>query len=255
MILIDFRNWIFDKSLDFLPNAKKELLQRDFDALTKITDFNVLDLGAIKPFSISSLFFKNEKQVAVSAIKNIIEYYEIIDNVLEIENKEVVDYSEAAEEDVYFYGSNSLVAHLNSEIASCGINGSSDESLFEEYCEDFEFTPFSFDIPEEITTSDIAFFIGNTLLICLEYITDKKVKKQLFSLLKQNGIKIVTFTKKQVKEGVLDLKCVKEKLLISKKAFDLFSTEQQKEISDLNIEVINKSFLQKTEIRLREIIL
>ncbi|NIJ45972.1 hypothetical protein FHR24_002443 [Wenyingzhuangia heitensis] len=255
MILLDFRNWIFDKSLGVLPNAQKELLQRDLDTLAKAADLEILNLGAIQPFSISSLIFKNEEQIAVSAIKKVSDYYSVIDLILEKENKEVVDYTEAVEEGVYFYGQNSLVAHSVSEIALCGINSFTDESLFEEYCEDFELTPFSFELPDDLLTSDIACFIGDTLLICLEYITDKKVKKELFSFVKIHGIKIVTFTKQQVLQGILNVKYTGEKLLLTKKAFDLCTTEQKKALSETELEVIAFPFLEKVGVRLRDVIL
>lgn len=255
MILIDFRNWIFDKSLGYLPNAQKELLQRDFDTLTKNTDFKSLDLGAVKSLHISSLFFKSEAQIAVSPVKNISDFYEVIDRILEIENKETIDYTEAAEEEIYFHGQDSLVSHSISEIALCGINEKTDESLFEEYCEDFELTPFNFDLSKELLTSDMACFIGNTLLICLDYIKDKKVKKDLFSFLKANGICVITFTKEQVIQGVFDMKALNEKLLISKKAFDLFTEEQKQKVSNIHVEVVVLPFLEKTEIKLRDIIL
>ena len=253
MILIDFRNWVFDKTLGFLPNAQKELLQRDFDDLRNAANFETLDLGTIRTLSISDLFFKDEEQIAVSPVNNIQDYYAVIDKVLEVETKEIIDYTEAAEEEIYFYGSNSLVVHLNSEIALCGINEKADESLFEEYCEDFELTPFSFDLPDDIQTSDIACFVGNTLLICLAYIKDKKVKKDLFSLLKANEISTITFTKEQVENGVFDIKYVGKKLLISKKAFDLLTTEQKQAFSDA--EIVKVPFLEKAGVKLRDIIL
>jgi len=228
-------------------------LQRDFDTITKIKNFEVLNLGDIKPLSIADLFLKNEEQIAVSAIKNIENYYEIIDNVLELENKETIDYTEAAEEDVYFYGKNALVSDTTSEIALCGVNEFADESLFEEYCEDFELTPFSFDLSHDLQTSDVAIFTGKTLLICLDYIADKKVKKQLFGLLKSSGIKAVTFTKEQVAHGVLDLLSIDDKLYATNKAYDLFTAEQKKAMS--NIEIIDLPFLDKAGVKLRDIIL
>lgn len=255
MILIDFRNWIFDKSLGFLPNAQKELLQRDFDTLTKNTNFKILDLGAVKPLSISNLFFKNKEQIAVSPLKNIETYYEAIDKVLETENKGTIDYTEAAEEEIYFYGQNSLVSHLASEIALCGINENTDESLFEEYCEDFELTPFSFDLPDDILTSDMACFVGNTLLICLAYIKDKKVKKDLFSLLKANRISTITFTKEQVEHGVFDMKPVGDKLILTQKAYDVFTEDQKNALLEIKTEIIKIPFLEKAGIKLRDIIL
>lgn len=255
MILIDFRNWIFNNSLGVLPNARKELLKRDFETIKKVSDFKVLDFEQINPLTISSLFFKNNEQIAVSPVKDIRDFYQIIDTVLEVEDKEVIDYTEAADEEVYFYGQNSLVAHFEAEIALCGINNKTDESLFEEYCEDFELTPFGFDIPEGILTSDIAIFLGNTLLICLEYITDKKLKKQLFSLIKGHGIETLTFTKEQVAQGVFDMKFVDGKLITTQKVFELLTKEQKEAVLKMNTVVLELPFLEKVGIKLRDIIL
>lgn len=253
MVLIDFREWSFG-NLGYLPNAQKELLQREFNALTKTATFKVVNLGGVQPFSLSSLFFENAETIAVSPLKNISQFYECIDIVLAAKNKEVIDYTEAAEEEVYFYGQNSLVSHLASEIALCGINKLTDESLFEEYCEDFELTPFSFELSNELLTSDVALFVEDTLLICLEFIRDKKTKKDLFSLLKSNQIKVITVTKDQVEKGVLNIKFVEKVLLMSKQTNGLLTTDQKEQLSNFKTEIVELLFLEKAGVKLRDII-
>ena len=257
MILIDFKSWVLNSSKDLLPNARKELLTRDFETILSAGNFNVLNLGDHKSIDISALFFENGNCIAVSAIQNIADFYEDIDRILEQKQKEVIDYTEAAEEDVFFYGSNSLVAHIEKEIAISGINKYSDESLFEEYCEDFELTPFSFDLSDEYFTSDIALFVGNLLLICSELITDKKVKKQLFTTLKKQDITIVKISKDQVRLGVLDMKFITYDniLLITKKTNGLLSTQQKEQLKEFNLKVLEVPFLEKNDIKLRNIIL
>lgn len=252
MVLIDFRSWEF-KGSGFLPNAEKELLKRDFEAISSKAEFQILEVERTEALCLSSLFFENASDIAVSSIQHIEKYYKVIDAVLSKKDKEVIDYTEAGEEEVYFYGADSLVAHLNTEVALCGINTLTDESLFEEYCEDFELTPFSFDLPEGVFTSDVAFFANNKLLICLEYIKDKKQKKQLTSLLKKNGIELVAFTKAQVDEKVLNVKMLNNgRLLILNSAYDLF-TEKQKE-AVLDVEVIELPFLEKAGVQLKDIL-
>ncbi|MEN8765536.1 arginine deiminase-related protein [Wenyingzhuangia sp.] len=253
MILLDFRHWAFDQVLGCLPDTQIELLQKDFDMLLKVEEFKILDLIVGKPLSISSLFFKNESQIAISPIENL--PGGLIDVVLELEDKAVVDYSGAAREEVYFHGQNSLVSHQLKEIALCGVNAFTDESLFEEYCEDFELTPFCFDLPDNLLTRDIACFVDDILLICWEYIEDKKVKKQLFSILKSNGIKVITVTKNQVSQGILNMSLLNGKLLITQEAFCLFTEKQKQEISKQDIEVVPLPFLERLGLKLRDIIL
>ncbi len=254
MILVDFRNWSYGK-LDFSSNTQKELLQRDFESILNVGHFDVLDLGNVKPFDFSNLFFENLDTLAISPVKNMSNYYETIDAVVELKNKEVVDYTEAADEEVFFYGVNSLIAHLGAEIALCGINEFTDESLFEEYCEDFELTPFSFDLPEGMFTRDIALFAGNTLLICLEYLKDKKLKKDLFSFLKNNDLEMVTFTKNQAERDVFNMKYIEGKLLITEKVNLLLTADQKEKLRELSIEVLKLPFLDKVGVSLRNIII
>lgn len=257
MILVDFRNWDFGKSLGYLPSAQKELLQRDFEVLNELGDFEVLELFGVdkKPIVLSDLFFENKDNIAVSPVKNVSNFYESIDLVLETKNKEVVDYTEAADEQVYFYGASSLVVHSDSEIALCGINDFTDESLFEEYCEDFELTPFSFEISNDFLTSDIALFTGNTLLLCLDFIKDKKTRKDLFSLLKLNHLDVILVTKEQVEKGVLNMKLVENTLIITKQAEVLLTKQQKEQLLKNNTKVATLPFLEKVGVKLRDVIL
>lgn len=253
MVLVDFRKWSFG-DLSYLPDSQKELLQRDFKTLNSIGDFKVIDFKK-REILISDLFLENKEVVAVSSVNNLSDYFKTIDVVLEKKNKEVIDYTDAADEEVYFYGSNSLVAHHTAEIGICGVNKNSDESLFEEYCEDFELTPFSFELPEGIFTSDIAFFTINKLFICLDYIQDKKEKKQLFSILKSSGIELVSFTKEQVEQKVFNMKLLEDgHLLILQSTYDLFTEKQKAAMLDLDIEIIKLPFLEEVGVSLNQLL-
>lgn len=253
MILLDFRDWEFATQKKYLPNAQKELVKTEFDTLKSIQDFSVVK--SLAKANLSDLFFKQNDTVAVSAVKNIEQFYETLDTVLEIEDKESIDYTEAAEEEVYFYGSSSLVAHAASEIAICGVNEKADESLFEEYCEDFEMNPLVFDLPEHLFTSDVAFFAKDKLWMCLEFVKDKKVKKQLLTLLKANNLELVSFTKDQVEKGVLNaVELAGDKVMITEQAYVLFTEKQKEAVSGVNLEVVALPFLEDAGIKLRDLI-
>jgi len=256
MILVDFRNWKFDKSFGYLSNTQNKLLEREFDTLKKLGCFMILELFVAQRnrIAISDIFFENKKAIAVSSVNNLSDFFESIDKVLDLKNKEVIDYTEAAEEEVYFYGSSSLVVHKKSEIALCGVNTYSDESLFDEYCEDFEFTPFSFELPEGMFTRDMAFFVKDILLICLDYITDKKKKKQLLSFLKSWEITVISFTKEQVEKGAFNLISFEGGLMMTKEVCGIFTEKQKEALQGVNVKIIELPFLDKAGVLLRNII-
>ncbi|WP_010137162.1 arginine deiminase-related protein [Ochrovirga pacifica] len=254
MILLDFRNWEFTTQKKYLPNAQKELVQSDFNILSELQDFSILKTTI--PVSLSDLFLKNENTIAVSSVKDIERFYETLDSVLEVEDKEVMDYTEAAEEEVYFYGSSSLVVNHKVELGICGVNENTDESLFEEYCEDFELNPFSFDLLKGVFTSDIALFVGNKLLMCLDYIKDKKLKKQLIGLLKNSGVELIAFTKEQVEQNAFNAKLLEDgRLVILQTAYNLFTEKQRAAISDIDLEIVALPFLEEANVKLRDILL
>lgn len=137
----------------------------------------------------------------------------------------------------------------------CGVNEFSDEALFEEYCEDFEMNPLVFSLPENLLTSDVAFFVNNKLLMCLEFVKDKKMKKQLLTMLKINNIELINFTKEQVTKGVFNAKVVAvDKLLISKSAYDLFTEKQKEALLGVRVEEVCIPFLEAQGVWIRDLI-
>jgi len=252
-MLINFTQWEF--KTDLLPNTLKILVTKDFETLKKISECSVLDLGILKPFKISSLFFERNGILGVSPIAHVNKFYGVIDTVLASKNVEVIDYTTAAEEKVYFNGADSLVANFKFEIGLCGINKYTDESLFEEYCEDFELTPLSFDLPDDVMTSEMSFFIGNILFICMDFIVDKKVKKQILSIVANVGLKVIYITKQQVKKGVLNMKCVADYLVITDTAKNELTNNQLKELesSKIVLKEVFLPFLDKEGIKLRDV--
>ncbi len=254
MLLLNFKNWSFSKT-QLLPNAQKAMLKKDFDTLQTTLNLDVIETLIEQPVSLSKLFFENKTTIGVSSIKNIASYYQLIDTILEKKNKEVIDYTEASQEEIYFSGAENLNAHLNSEIAICGINKHTDESLFEEYCEDFELTPFSFEIPDNLSTRDICVFTNNTLLICLDLIKDKKVKKNLIKLLHQNNIQIINLQQNQISTGILNLIYSDNTIIMSQTTKELFHNTQLSQLNKHTIKIINCPTLELAQIKLRDIIL
>lgn len=121
-----------------------------------------------------------------------------------IEN--VMDYSEAEEEQVYLEGTGSMVLDRANGKAYCALSPRADEELFIEFCEDFEFTPVIFnayqtvnDKRELIYHTNVMMCVGDTFaVVCAECIDDKTERKNVLENLRQDGKEIILINEKQV---------------------------------------------------------
>ena len=155
----------------------------------------------------------------------------------QIEN--VVDYSEAEEDDIFLEGTGSMVLDRTNSKAYCALSPRADEELFIEFCEEFEFTPIIFtanqtvnDQREAIYHTNVMMSIAKTFaIICLEAIDDKKERKNVLKQLKSDGKEIISITEKQVNQFAGNMLQVKgtnnEKFLVmSTQAYNSLTTNQ-----------------------------
>jgi hypothetical protein len=123
-----------------------------------------------------------------------------------IEN--VMDYSEAEEEQLYLEGTGSMVLDRANGKAYCALSPRADEELFIEFCEDFEFTPVIFnayqtvnDKRELIYHTNVMMCVGDTFaVVCAECIDDKTERKNVLENLRQDGKEIILINEKQVSQ-------------------------------------------------------
>lgn len=121
-----------------------------------------------------------------------------------IEN--VLDYTAAEEEEVFLEGTGSMVLDRVHRKAYCSLSARTDEELFIEFCEDFEYTPVIFKANQTINNTREAIYHTNVMLcvattfavVCLAAIDDKKERKNLVKHLKQDGKKIIEITEEQL---------------------------------------------------------
>lgn len=126
------------------------------------------------------------------------------DNGFAIE--EVMDYTEAEEEQVYLEGTGSMVLDRANGKAYCALSPRADEELFIEFCEDFEFTPVIFNAcqtvdgkRELIYHTNVMMCVGDTFaVLCAECIDDKTERKNVLESLRQDGKEILLINEKQV---------------------------------------------------------
>ena len=167
------------------------------------------------------------------------------ENNFVIEN--VVDYSEAEEEDFFLEGTGSMILDRENRKAYCAISPRADEELFIEFCEDFEFTPVVFTANQTVENQREAIYHTNVMMcvaeqfaiICLACIDDKKERKNVIKHLKENGKEVIDITEQQVNAFAGNMLQVKGKgnerfLVMSSSAYQTLREDQVKKIEKYN---------------------
>jgi hypothetical protein len=167
------------------------------------------------------------------------------ENNFNIEN--IVDYSEAEEEEFFLEGTGSMILDRENRKAYCAISPRADEELFIEFCEDFEFTPVVFVANQTVGNQREAIYHTNVMmcvaeqfaLICLASIDDKKERKNVIKHLKENGKEVIDITEQQVNAFAGNMLQVKGKdnerfLVMSSSAYESLRKEQVQKIEKYN---------------------
>ncbi|WP_430412064.1 citrulline utilization hydrolase CtlX [Kordia sp.] len=118
----------------------------------------------------------------------------------------VIDYTSAEEEDVFLEGTGSMALDKINRKAYCALSPRADETLFIEFCEDFEYSPIVFTANQTVDGKRKAIYHTNVMMclaetfavICLESIDDKKERENVKKHLKDDGKELIVITEKQV---------------------------------------------------------
>lgn len=121
-----------------------------------------------------------------------------------IEN--VIDYTEAEEDNVFLESTGSLIMDRVNEKVYCALSPRADEELLIEFCEDFEFTPVIFTAYQDVGGKRMPIYHTNVMMcvaenfavICLDSIDDKKERKNVVQHLKRDGKEIIEITEAQL---------------------------------------------------------
>ena len=121
-----------------------------------------------------------------------------------IEN--IVDYSSAESENKFLEGTGSMILDRENRIAYCSISKRSNEDLFIEFCEDFEFTPVLFNSFQSVGNKRLPIYHTNVMMcvateyviICLDSIDDRKQRKNVSEFINESGKKLIEISEKQV---------------------------------------------------------
>ncbi len=119
---------------------------------------------------------------------------------------DVVDYTEAEAEEVFLEGTGSLLLDRVNRKPYCSLSPRADESLFIEFCEDFEYFPVVFTANQTVNNERVAIYHTNVLMclaeafavICLDAIDNKKERKNIVKHLREDGKEIIAISEKQM---------------------------------------------------------
>ena len=169
------------------------------------------------------------------------------------EIKDVIDYTEAEDEDVFLEGTGSLLLDRENRKAYCALSPRADESLFIEFCEDFEYSPVVFTANQTVNEKRVAIYHTNVMMclaetfavICLDAIDDKKERKNVVKQLRESGKEIIAISENQVNcfaGNMLQVKGLNDEkyLIMSASAYQSLTEVQLKTI-EAHCEIISSS--------------
>ena len=155
-----------------------------------------------------------------------------------IEN--IVDYSGAESENKFLEGTGSIILDRENRIAYCSISNRSNEDLFIDFCEDFEFTPVLFNSYQSVGDERLPIYHTNVMMcvtmsyvvICLDSIDDKKQRKNVCEFIKKSEKELINISENQVEKfagNMLELLNDKgESVLVMSKSAENSLSENQK---------------------------
>jgi len=130
---------------------------------------------------------------------------------------EIIDYSSAEADGVYLEGTGSMILDREHRKAYAALSMRTNEDLFIEFCEDFEYTPIVFTASQELNGeshpiyhTNVMMCVGSQLaIVCLASIKDKKERKTLIKQLKEDHKELIDITTQQMNQfagNMLELK-------------------------------------------------
>ena len=159
---------------------------------------------------------------------------------------DVLDFTEAENEEIFLEGTGSIILDRENEIAYAAISQRTDEELFIEFCEELEYTPVVFNANQTVDGKRLPIYHTNVMMciadeyavICLSTIDDKKERKYVVENLKDSGKEIIAITEEQMHQfagNMLQVGGLGQKYLVmSQTAYNSLTEEQKSAIEKYN---------------------
>lgn len=207
---------------NILPETVNAKAQKEFDAYVgklKSIGVNVIVVNDTKDTDTPDALFPNNwvsfhKNGIVAIFPMFAENrrFERREDILEtieehgFEINDIMDYTSAEEAQVFLEGTGSVVLDRVNRKAYCALSPRSDEDLFIEFCEDFEYTPVIFNANQTVNGKRLPIYHTNVMMcigetfavICLDAIDDKSDKKNVVNHLKNDGKEVIAITESQL---------------------------------------------------------
>ncbi|MET3732367.1 citrulline utilization hydrolase CtlX [Moheibacter stercoris] len=161
--------------------------------------------------------------------------------------EEIMDYTSAEEDDIFLEGTGSIILDRVNRIAFAAVSPRTDEELFLEFCEDFEYMPVIFEANQTVNGERVPIYHTNVMMcvadeyavICLDTIDDKSEKKNVVDQLKSNGKEIIAITEDQMNKFAGNMLQVggmgaAKYLVMSQTAYNSLTPEQIQTIEKYN---------------------
>ncbi len=167
--------------------------------------------------------------------------------------KEIMDYTQAEDDNVFLEGTGSLLLDRENGKAYCALSPRAEEELMIEFCEDFEYTPVIFEAfhtvngkRELIYHTNVMMTLGDTFaVICADCIDDKKERKMVLDSLRGDDKEIILITEEQMNNfagNMLEVKGKKDErfLVMSESAYKSLTKKQISQL-EAHVEIIHSS--------------
>lgn len=158
----------------------------------------------------------------------------------------IMDYTTAEDEGFFLEGTGSIILDRENQLAYAAISPRTNEDLFLEFCEDFEYTPVIFTANQTVNGKRMPIYHTNVMMciadkyavICLDTIDNQKEKKEISALIQKSGKEIISISEAQMHQfagNMLQVNNGKDAFLVmSKSAYNSLYQEQIKKIENYN---------------------
>jgi hypothetical protein len=165
----------------------------------------------------------------------------------------IVDYTEAENENLFLESTGSLLLDRQHRKAYCALSPRADEDLLIEFCEDFEYTPVVFTANQTVDRERLAIYHTNVMMclaenfsvICLDSIDDKSERKNVLRHLKEDGKEVIAITEEQLTNFAGNMLQARnnegKKIMIMSNAAHQSLTKQQIATIEKHCEILSSS--------------
>lgn len=161
--------------------------------------------------------------------------------------EQIMDYSSAEDEEIFLEGTGSIILDHVNRIAYAAVSPRTDEELFIEFCEDFEYSPVVFTAYQTVEGERKQIYHTNVMMcvaddyavICLSTLDNKDDLKAVTDALKKSGKEIIDITEDQMNKFAGNMLQVgglgdSKYLVMSQTSYDSLTKEQIAAIEKYN---------------------